>query len=143
MGRPGKRILIVDDDDAIRALLHTVLRRRGFRVDTARNGAEAVEKLADCSYGLLVLDLMMPIMNGWDVLEHLRTSTLARRPLVLVLTAGIEPRKFESDMVVGLMQKPFEVELLIDTIQGCMTVTEEGAENECPEGAPAETGEAN
>ena len=143
MGRPGKRILIVDDDDAIRALLHTVLRRRGFRVDTARNGAEAVEKLADCNYALLVLDLMMPIMNGWDVLEHLRSATLAHRPLVLVLTAGIEPRKFESDMVVGLMQKPFEVELLVDTIQGCMTVTDEASENECPEAASAETGGAN
>jgi CheY-like chemotaxis protein len=143
MGRPGKRILIVDDDDAIRALLHTVLRRRGFRVDTARNGAEALERLAECNYALLVLDLMMPIMSGWDVLDHLREATLAHRPLVLVLTAGIEPRKFESEIVVGLMQKPFEVELLVDTIQGCMTVTDEADETDCPESDAAPAGDTN
>ena len=132
MGRLIKRILIVDDDDAIRALLHTVLRRRGFRVDTARNGAEAIERLAECPYALIVLDLMMPVMNGWEVLEHLRQATLAHRPLVLVLTAGLEPRKFETEMVVGLMQKPFDVELLVDTIQGCITVVDEVAESDCP-----------
>lgn len=143
MGRHGKKILIVDDDDAIRALLHTVLRRRGYHVDTARNGAEAIERLAECNYALLVLDLMMPIMSGWDVLDHLRNATLAHRPLVLVLTAGIEPRQFESDIVMGLMQKPFEVELLVDTIQGCMTVTDDAAENECPESPSATAGEAN
>ncbi|HWN67048.1 MAG TPA: response regulator, partial [Haliangium sp.] len=69
--RLEKRILIVDDDDAIRALVVTVLRRRGYRLDTARNGLEALEKLKNCRYSLVVLDLMMPRMSGYDVLDTL------------------------------------------------------------------------
>ncbi|HYH09969.1 MAG TPA: response regulator [Thermoanaerobaculia bacterium] len=141
MGRTGKRILIVDDDDAIRALLQTVLRRRGYQVETARNGAEAIERMASCRYALLVLDLMMPIMNGWDVLDHVGALTLAQRPLVLVLTAGIEPRRFDSELVVGLIQKPFDIELLVDTVSGCITATDEAPENDCPE--PLKTGVAD
>jgi CheY-like chemotaxis protein len=141
MGRTGKRILIVDDDDAIRALLQTVLRRRGYQIETARNGAEAIERMASCRYALLVLDLMMPIMNGWDVLDHVGALTLAQRPLVLVLTAGIEPRRFDSELVVGLIQKPFDIELLVDTVSGCITATDEAPENDCPE--PLKTGVAD
>ncbi|HEX2060426.1 MAG TPA: response regulator [Thermoanaerobaculia bacterium] len=121
--RLEKRILIVDDDDAIRALLQTVLRRRGFRVDAARNGVEALERMATCFYALVVLDLMMPRMNGYEVLEHFATLAPTRRPLVLLLTAGLEPRKYDTTLVVGTMQKPFDIELLVDTISGCLTAT--------------------
>jgi CheY-like chemotaxis protein len=122
--RPEKRILIVDDDDAIRALLLTVLRRRGFRLDSARNGADAIEKLSLCRYSLIVLDLMMPVMNGYDVLDWLDGRPPGERPLVLVLTAGLDRKKFDTRVVVGLLQKPFDVDLLIDTISGCLLVTD-------------------
>jgi len=134
--RPEKRILIVDDDDAIRALLLTVLRRRGFRLDSARNGADAIEKLALCRYSLVVLDLMMPIMNGYDVLDWLDGRPAAERPLVLVLTAGLERKKFDTRIVVGLLQKPFDVDLLLDTISGCLLVTDPVYQSDdCPEPA--------
>lgn len=119
-----KRILVVDDDDAIRALLSTVLRRRGLRVETARNGVEALARLAECRYSLLLLDLMMPLMSGYEVLAHIADESASTRPLVLVLTAGIEPRKFDTTFVVGTIHKPFDVELLIDTVMGCLKVTE-------------------
>lgn len=122
--RLEKRILIVDDDDAIRALLMTVLRRRGFHLDTARNGVDALEKLGDCRYALIILDLMMPRMSGYDVLDRLTAMPEATRPLVLVLTAGTEPKKFATNMVIGTIQKPFDIELLVDTVSGCLLVTE-------------------
>ena len=122
--RPDKRILIVDDDDAIRALLFTVLRRRGFVADTARDGTEAIEKLAAGNYALMLLDLMMPMMNGYEVLAHVATLPPATRPLVLVLTAGLEPRPVDPTIVVGTMRKPFDVELLVSTIIGCTSVIE-------------------
>src|SRR5690242_17104429 len=102
-----RRILVVDDDDAIRMLVSTVLRRRGFRVDAARHGAEAVDIIARCRHSLVVLDLMMPMMSGYDVLDYLMTRPLATRPLVLVLTAGIQSRTFDPALVVGTIQKPF------------------------------------
>ena len=122
--RLEKRILIVDDDDPIRALLMTVLRRRSFRVDSARNGIDALGRLAACRYSLVVLDLMMPRMNGYEVLEHISRMPSTTRPLVLVLTAGLEQRRFDTSFVIGTMQKPFDIELLIDTVSGCLDATE-------------------
>ena len=125
--RLEKKILIVDDDDAIRALLMTVLRRRGFRVDTARNGIDAMERLAACRYSLIVLDLMMPRMNGYEMLEHLSALPANARPSVIVLTAGLEKGKFDTSLVVGTIQKPFDIELLVDTVAGCVGALEGSA----------------
>ena len=115
-------ILVVDDDDAIRALLRTVLRRRGFQVDTARNGVEALDKIGARRYALVVLDLMMPRLSGYDVVAQLAEQSVMTRPRVLVLTAaGIEPLKVTAtDLVVGTMQKPFDIDLLLDTVTGCI-----------------------
>src|SRR5687767_2394521 len=132
-----KRILVVDDDDAIRALLSTVLRRRGLRVDTARNGVEAVARLGECRYSLLLLDLMMPLMSGYQVLEHLADESGSVRPLVIVLTAGLEPRNFDTSFVVGTIHKPFDVELLVDTVMGCLKVTEPLPPDTCPPASDA------
>ena len=124
--RLEKRILVVDDDDAIRALVSTVLRRRGLRVDHARNGVEALERLAECDYALVVLDLMMPRMSGYELLENIASSEQSR-PLVLVLTAGFQTRHFHPGLVVGSIQKPFDIELLVDTVTGCLTATSTSA----------------
>jgi len=125
--RSERRILIVDDDDAIRTLLATVIRRRGFRADVARDGVDAVAALAARRYALVLLDLMMPLMNGYDVLQHIATLAAGARPLVLVLTAGIEPRPIDASLVIGILHKPFDVELLIDTIGGCMSSLDSGS----------------
>lgn len=130
-----KRILIVDDDDTIRALVVTVLRRRGYRLDTARNGIEALEKLEACRYALVVLDLMMPRLSGYDVLDALAAYPETRRPLVLVLTAGLEPKPFDGSFVIGTMHKPFDIELLLDTVAGCLSTAAAVPQHElCPDG---------
>jgi DNA-binding response OmpR family regulator len=118
--RLEKRTLVVDDDDAIRALVTTVLRRRGLAVDTARHGAEAMERLAGRRYGLVILDLMMPRVSGYEVLDQLGTFAPSVRPLVLVLTAGLEPKAFDPDIVIGTIHKPFDIELLVDTVLACL-----------------------
>jgi CheY-like chemotaxis protein len=131
--RSDKRILVVDDDDAIRSLLFTVLRRRGFPVDTGRNGVEALERCSLCRYSVILLDLMMPRMSGWEVIDHLEKKAIEERPLVIVLTAGGEPRDLPSDLVVGTVRKPFDIELLVDTVVGCLTSMEgRGQPPECP-----------
>jgi CheY-like chemotaxis protein len=129
-----KRILIVDDDDAIRALLLTILRRRGFAVDTARNGLEAVERLEHCRYALMLLDLMMPRMSGWEVLRHFdETGSDRPLPIVIVLTAGAEPRDLDPLVVAGTIRKPFDVELLLDMITACIsTIPEHVQLDDCP-----------
>lgn len=120
MERVEKRILVVDDDDAIRTLLMTILRRRGFDVDIARHGGEAVDRLARCHYAVMLLDLMMPILNGWQVLERVGQMDASIRPVVIVLTAGNEPRDLNAELVSGTMRKPFDVELLLDSVTACI-----------------------
>src|SRR4051812_35209412 len=111
-----KRVLIVDDDDPIRALLFTVLRRRRFAVDVARNGMEALARRRQCVYSVMLLDLMMPLKSGWDVLAELRAMPPETRPVVIVLTAGNEPRDLDPNIVAGSIHKPFDVELLMETV---------------------------
>jgi two-component system response regulator CpxR len=128
-----KRILIVDDDAAIRTLLFTILRRRGLPVDTAKHGAEALERLGKCRYALMLLDLMMPVMSGWQVLDEVAAMDARERPAVILLTAGTEPRSKNTDIVVGSIRKPFDVELLYDTVIGCISVvTSRQQETGCP-----------
>ena len=107
---------MVDDDDAIRTLLLTVLRRRGFPVDTARHGGEALAKLERCCYAVILLDLMMPRVSGWEVLQKLSKYDQGKRPVVIVMTAGTEPRDIDSRLVAGTIRKPFDVELLVDMV---------------------------
>ena len=118
--RAEKRVLIVDEDDAIRALLFTVLRRRGFDVDTARNGLEALQRCNACLYTLILLDLMMPRMSGWEFLENLQRQSVDRRPMVIVLTAGLEPTDLNPETVVGTVRKPFDVSMLLEMIDACL-----------------------
>lgn len=141
-----KRILVVDDDDAIRALLVTVLRRRAYKVDTARNGVEAMERCRTCRYSLVLLDLMMPRMSGYDVLDALAAEPPDRQPVVIVLTAGTEPRPLNSSLVTALVRKPFDVSLLLDMIAGGVTVRDaasQPAECQASDSFPDSTNEPN
>ena len=115
-----KRILIVDDDETIRALLFTILRRRGFKVDSARNGVEALARLRKCVYSVMLLDLMMPLKSGLEVIDELKNVPAEARPVILVLTAGNEPRDLDPALVAGSIRKPFEIDLLVDTVQACI-----------------------
>jgi len=128
-----KRILIVDDDDAIRTLLFTILRRRRFAVDGARNGIEALARLRTCVYSVMLLDMMMPMKSGWDVLDELKKLPADARPMVLVLTAGNDPHDLDPSIVAGSIRKPFDVELLMATVTACMNaLTERPQLPDCP-----------
>src|SRR5688572_13201801 len=120
-----QRILVVDDDDAIRALVETVLRRRGFHVDGARNGVQALEQLAASRYALIILDLMMPSMSGYELLDALSRKSILTRPRVLILSVGVEQRKFDTDLVIGTVHKPFDIELLLDIVTGYLSAGDE------------------
>jgi two-component system, OmpR family, response regulator CpxR len=128
-----KRILIVDDDEAIRALLFTILRRRGFALDVAKNGVEAMFRLRNCRYALILLDLMMPMKSGWEVMDELKKLPAGARPVVIVLTAGTNPRDLDPALVAASIGKPFEMNLLVDTIVACTNALEERPQlPDCP-----------
>lgn len=111
-------ILIVDDDPPIRNLLRQVFVRIGFSAREARDGQEAVEIIESAIPRLMMLDLMMPRMNGWQVLEHLRENGLLERIPVVVLTAvGAHRTEGLSEFGVrAILSKPFEIQDLIRTV---------------------------
>jgi two-component system, OmpR family, response regulator ResD len=128
-----KRILVVEDDDAIRALLFTVLRRRGFKVDTSPNGADGLQRLRSCAYSLVLLDLMMPVMTGYEFLGQLERQDPPSRPLVIVLSAGGSTRNLNPQTVAGTIRKPFDIELLVDTVSACLSAQDAIAQDDnCP-----------
>lgn len=120
MSKTDRRILVVDDDTAIRTLLMTIMRRRGMAADAAADGGQALERLKRCRYSVMLLDLMMPHQSGWDVLGEIAGWPLDQRPIIIVLTAGSEPRALDSTLVAATVRKPFDVQLLVETVMACV-----------------------
>ena len=110
-------VLIVDDDPPIRNLVKQIFRRIGYESREARDGVEALAMLEQASPRLIVLDLMMPKMNGWEVIEELRKSGKLERIPVVVLTAVGSQRteNLPSLGVRAVLSKPFEIADLIAT----------------------------
>ena len=76
MNQAQKKILIVDDDDEIRELLEFDVAQSGYFVDTAKDGLEGLNKALNNSYDLILLDVMMPKMNGFDVCKNIRNAKI-------------------------------------------------------------------
>jgi CheY-like chemotaxis protein len=117
LGKPA--VLITDDDAGIRSLLKTVAEMRGCTVETAANGIEAMQKMKARSYDLLLLDLMMPMMSGYDVVERMRD--MEHRPAVIVVTAGHETagdfERLDGRVVSSILRKPFDIHAASELIQ--------------------------
>ena len=112
----GERVLVVDDEPDIVALVAYHLVKAGYRVSTSSNGAEAVAQARQDRPSIIVLDLMLPGMSGFEVLEQLRADDSTRDVAVLMLTA----RKDEPDRIKGLslgaddyITKPFSPQELV------------------------------
>ena len=115
-GSGGERILVVDDEPDIVALVVYHLAKAGFRISTASNGADALRLAQQDRPALVVLDLMLPGMSGLDVLDQLRADESGQDIAVLLLTA----RREEADRIKGLSQgaddyltKPFSPQELV------------------------------
>lgn len=108
-GPPKTPLLIVDDDKAVLRLLARVAERAGFDVDTAKDGLQAMEMLAKKQYDIAIIDLMMPRMSGYELVQKI--STLNPRPVVLVATALMngDVATLDDSMVRRVIKKPFDI----------------------------------
>ncbi len=107
------QVLVVDDDDDVREILSLVLEAEGFRVRTAWNGREALNELARLDAGVMLLDLRMPIMSGWEVIEVLREEGRLRRIPIAICTSSprdappgfpILPKPVDFDQMMGMIR---------------------------------------
>jgi DNA-binding response OmpR family regulator len=118
----NKKVLVVDDDDAIRNMVERVLRREHFEVESARDGFEAIEKLTCNDYATVLLDLMMPRVDGLGVLRYLETEH-KEPPRVIVMTANLQSamESATAPPVFRVLPKPFDIHQLVTDVRECHT----------------------
>ena len=108
------RLLVVDDDREIREALRTALEDEGFTVAVAANGAEALAKIQERRPRLVLLDLMMPIVDGWEVLDRVRADPSLDDVRVCVCSAAPDLASPRADFV---LRKPFGVEAVMSVVE--------------------------
>jgi DNA-binding response OmpR family regulator len=112
----NKRVLIIDDDASVRDSLPKVLEVAGYAVVTAEDGQQGADQLSKERFDLVLLDLDLPVLSGWDVLDLVRSGLPA---LPLVILTG-ELHQCEPGSLAGtdaVFEKPCDVELLLETIE--------------------------
>jgi len=117
------RILVAEDDADIARLIEFQLKVSGFEVTLATDGAEAVEKVKASPPDLILIDWMMPVMDGLTALTHLKSDPATERIPVILMTAKAQTADIRTGMDAGAaayLVKPFPLEQLISTIQGVM-----------------------
>lgn len=114
------KILVVDDEPDIRMLVRMVLERAGHAVIEAANGNEALTALETSHPDLMLLDMRMPGLDGWAVLERMRAENWFARIPVVVLSAHVDAaasRKALQEGCSGYIGKPFRPQELVETVE--------------------------
>ena len=121
--RDSRHILVVDDDASIRRLIIAALRREDmYTFLEAGNGREALDVLRSTAVDLVVLDLMMPIVSGWDVLQERQKETALRNIPVIVVSASRGPEIADAvdKGICAFLPKPFDITALHALVRGCL-----------------------
>jgi DNA-binding response OmpR family regulator len=125
-----KRILVVDDEPTIRELIAETLRESGYGVDTAPNGADALEVMRRRVPQAIVLDLMMPLLDASGFVERMRLDPSFASIPILVVTAAYGTHAHETAQRLGArgcLTKPFELDELVDTVAALVDEAEPAA----------------
>ena len=108
----GRRVLVVDDEEDVRQFVRFILEDAGYVVDCAADGQQALRSIAAGRPDLVVLDLMMPEMDGWEVLDQLQHTT--RPPRVIVLSAFADSARAIKAGATDCLSKPFRFGHLLE-----------------------------
>jgi len=127
-----KKVLVVDDEEPIVKLIQYQLKAEGYQVTTAYNGLEALERVAEAKPDLVVLDIMMPKVDGWVVCHSIKGNLTTKHMRVIILTAKNQFMSkikglyiLQADMY---MTKPFELEELSQNISRLLNIEEEAGQ---------------
>jgi CheY-like chemotaxis protein len=117
-GRPNRRVLVVEDDPSVAQVLAGALELDEYEVRTAAHGREALGVLNAWRPDVIVLDLMMPVMDGWTFREEQRRRVALRGIPVVVVSAShhLDARAAGMD-AAAVVAKPFDLDALLDTVR--------------------------
>jgi two-component system, cell cycle response regulator DivK len=126
----GKTILIIDDNEEERDVFASFLRFVGGTVLEAGNGAEGIELARRESPSLIVLDLSMPVMNGWEAIRRLKEDIRTSGIPVIALTAHhLPPARLETAGFCAYLEKPIVPFRVLERVEGCIGVLNGVEEN--------------
>ncbi len=128
LSREARRVLVVDDEPEIRTLLERALTARGFQVETAPDGEEALARVAAHQPSLVLLDAMLPRIHGFEVARRLRADVRTRGVPVVMMTAVYRGWRFAQDArdaygAEDYIEKPFRLEDLVQRIESVLEAT--------------------
>jgi CheY-like chemotaxis protein len=121
MPAPGTSILVVDDEPQVVWVLQFSLEAEGYQTFAANNGVEALSEISEHRPTMMVLDIMMPTMDGWSVLEAMTELPREERPRVVVVSALASLRDRAKAAELGAdayVPKPFNVDELLEVLHG-------------------------
>lgn len=123
-----KRVLVVDDDQNTRQLLATLLRHRGIAVDEAAHGGEAIDLLRQNQYAVIMLELLLPQLDGFAVLDAMRSDEVQAPAVVLVVTGADRHivERLDSQRIHGIVRKPFDAQELGSLVAACVEIRGRG-----------------
>jgi CheY-like chemotaxis protein len=127
-----KKVLIVEDDSDLRRLYAIGLNQRGYQVKLAANGAEALDRIAEERPDVILLDLLMPVMSGWEVLARLNPED--RRCIPVVVISG-QPQSNESphhECVTSWLSKPVSLEDMVRSVEQALPAARRGPHSARP-----------
>ncbi|AKJ08451.1 urea transport system substrate-binding protein [Archangium gephyra] len=113
----GARILVVDDDPDMQDVMALALEAGDYRVCRASNGQEALERVEECLPDLILLDMRMPVMDGWAFSAELRRRHGHQVPVVVCTAAEDAQRRAREVGAVGCLSKPFELEEMLHLVE--------------------------
>lgn len=118
----GPLVLFADDEIALHGLIESLLTRHGYRVECHSNGADALESFRRNRHDALIIDLMMPRMNGYELLmELVGLDRDARRRVIVVSGASEETWQwFDQSSVAAFLVKPVDLNLLLEALRDCV-----------------------
>jgi DNA-binding response OmpR family regulator len=122
--RSRSTILVVEDDMPIATMIADELGDAGHLVDVVANGADALDSLREYTPDVVVLDLMLPRVQGWDFVEHYRGITRGEEiPIIVVSAAGAITRSMEALGVRRFLPKPFDITALTEAVDDVLRDT--------------------
>ena len=126
MSEDRRTVLVVEDDTPLRRMLSMFLRAAGYRTQVAADGPTGLALARDERPDLALLDLMMPVLDGWEVLRRLKGDALTAAIPVLVLTASVDPPITEQALRLGaarFLAKPIDSRVLVEHVDAVVSQT--------------------